>query len=123
MNVKVAGKTIDTVSSIDVKKQTTSEGSGKSKIAPGKARMKVNKDSFMDARYLYVVSALRADNESRGNFNRHSVIDRYQLTDGKYCDSFYINKIEEKPFKSVIVSGDTLFTLYNNKMVFYKLPK
>ncbi|ACU03134.1 hypothetical protein [Pedobacter heparinus] len=123
LNVKVSGKTIDTVAFIDVKKQMVDEGGGKSKIIPGKARVKVNKDSFMDGAYLYVVSAFRADNESRGDFNRYSVIDRYRLADGKYGSSFYVDKVKEKPFKSAIVSGDTLFTLYNGKMVLYKLPK
>lgn len=123
LNVKLIGKTIDTVASIDVKKQMIDEGGGKGKIIPGKARIKVNKDSFMDEQYLYVVSALRADNESRGNFNRYSVIDRYRLADGKYVNSFYVDKIKEKPFKSAMISGDTLYTLYNGKMVLYKLPK
>jgi hypothetical protein len=123
LNVKVFGETIDTVSSIDVKKQMVDEGGGKGKIIPGKARVKVNKDSFMDGTYLYVVSALRADNESRSDFNRYSVIDRYRLADGKYSKSFYVDKVKEKPFKSAIVSGDTLFTLYSGKMVLYQLPK
>ncbi|WP_316789660.1 hypothetical protein [Pedobacter frigoris] len=123
LNVKVFGKTIDTVSSIDVKKQTIDEGGGKGKIIPGKARVKVNKDSFMDGAYLYIVSALRADNENRSDFNAYSVIDRYRLADGKYSSSFYVDKVKEKPFKSAMVSGDTLFTLYSGKMVLYKLPK
>lgn len=123
LNVKVFGKTIDTVASIDVRKKMVDEGGGKGKIIPGKARVKVNKDSFMDSQYLYVVSALRADNENRSDFNAYSVIDRYRLADGKYSSSFYVDKIKEKPFKSAMVSGDTLFTLYSGKMVLYRLPK
>jgi hypothetical protein len=123
LNVKVFSKTIDTVTSIDVRKKMVDDGGGRGKIIPGKARVKVNKDSFMDGQYLYVVSALRADNESRGDFNRYSVIDRYRLADGKYSSSFYVDKIKEKPFKSAMLSGDTLFTLYSGKMVLYRLPK
>lgn len=123
LNVKVSGKTIDTVSTIDVKKQLVDEGGGKSKISPGKARVKVNKESFINGEYLYVVSALRGDNESRSDFNRHSVIDRYSLADGKYSNSFYLDKYKEKPYKSVLASNDTLYVLYNGKMVLYQLPE
>ncbi|WP_285058427.1 hypothetical protein [Pedobacter ginsengisoli] len=123
LSVKLAGKTIDTISFINVKKQVLDEGEGKGKIIPGKARVKVNKESFINGQYLYVVSALRADNESRSDFNRHSVIDRYRLSDGKYKDSFYLDKYKEKPYKSVLASNDTLYVLYNAKMVLYKLQK
>lgn len=123
LNVKVAGKTIDTVSFIDVKKQMVDEGEGKGKIIPGKARVKVNKESFINGQYLYVASALRADNENRGDFNRHSVIDRYRLADGKYNGSFYLDKYKEKPYKSILANNDTLYVLYNGKMALHKLPK
>lgn len=123
LQVVYNSNTIDTFStiSINLKEQKVSDTS--QKLVPSIARKTVNKDCFIDSKKLYILSALRGDNQEIRDFNRFSNIDTYDLTDGKYLGSFRISKLKNKDFKSAYVYNDTLIGLYDKQLVVYKLPR
>ncbi|WP_341843582.1 hypothetical protein [Chitinophaga caseinilytica] len=121
LNLLYKHRTIDTISTNAVGVATEDSGDSTLKLIPGMARKNVNRDILLDEKYLYIVSNLRADNQSHSLFNNSVSLDRYQIVDGSYNGSIIINKIRNKAFKSSKIYKDELYALYDGKIVVYDL--
>lgn len=112
--------TIDTTFVNDIQfKQANIEGVDK--FVPAKARIIVNKNAFAENGILYVLSRMRADNETIGVFNNNSVIDIYYLKDGTYSGSFYLPNIEGEKVRSFIIRKDKLIALYKKNIAIFSI--
>ena len=120
LNLIYKKNTIDTISSNQVQVKDIQQPDGTIKKVPSIARIQVNDQCFTDKSYIYIISALRADNENLKEFNQHTVIDVYYLTDGSYRGSIKMRK-RGKAFKSAVMQNDTLIALYDKEIAYYKL--
>jgi len=109
--------TIDTISSNSVD-YTEERKNEKSKISAASARKLVNRDVVLDSKngLLYVISNLKADNETATSFRKNNVIDIYNIYNGKYLNSFYIPKQFEQTIKSLIIQDQFIIVLYKEYM-------
>ncbi|MRG49029.1 hypothetical protein GFS24_28225 [Chitinophaga sp. SYP-B3965] len=121
LNVLYNSNTIDTVSVNEIKMTKEVERGGKLKMVPSGARKIVNKYCFLDNKNLYVISGLRADNESLKKFNTNTVVDSYNISNGKYRGSFYMKKYENNGIQSALLNNDTLITLSGTNIITYHL--
>lgn len=71
---------------------------------------------------LYCVSALLADNEDRAEFQNNSVIDYYDLINGKYLGSFYIPKLQHQGIRRIKIENNKIVALYKTVVAIYNLP-
>jgi len=118
LNVVKYGKTIDTTS---VAKIAVSEVDGK--ITMSKPPLAVNNDACVDGKYLFVQSNLMARNESQSRAKGKSVVDVYNLVDGSYRFSFYIENYDGSKMQEFKVKGSRLVVLFKQAVVTYDLPK
>ena len=81
----------------------------------------VNRLCAIGYQNIFIISTLRGDNEKNHTFNENDVVDRYDLSSGKYLNSFYIPRIYGKQIRSFAVMNNTLFALYNGLLVKYVL--
>lgn len=110
--------TIDTVSHANIDLSVLEDST---QLTLGKPPLRVNKKSHTDGDFLYVNSALRADNESLAIFGNHSVIDLYTVTNGDYLFSFYIPEYRGKKMRDFLVLDTVLLALYDHHIITYSL--
>lgn len=124
LNLIYKGKTIDTVRS-----PTLKLGSVKNKLKNGFSTTGitqitpphfVNIDFAINNDLLYIISHLRADNESYSDFNNNQPIDVYSLKNGKYLYSFYIPKYKELELKKLEIINNQLFGIFGQYLIKYE---
>ena len=120
LSVLYKGRTIDTTSfnPAAVRRVQYKDGD---KISPGTSRVTVNQTACASNGYLFVVSGLKADNESNTSFRSNAVIDYYRITDGSYKGSFYIPLPEAEKISSLWVTGQKLMVLFKSTIRQYQL--
>ncbi|MFT3823275.1 MAG: hypothetical protein QM731_05110 [Chitinophagaceae bacterium] len=118
------GHTIDTVQFNKVKvRNSLSEDRAKKagSIMPSAPLKSVNSASITYKGKLFILSSLQADNEKKGDFENNSVIDIYNVIDGKYQGSFYIPKKNgDNPSEFKIIK-DQIFVLNDNSITAFSL--
>jgi len=82
----------------------------------------VNKRFSVANGKVYMQSALKADNETKGNFEKFDVIDIYNIRNGEYTVSFYIPKLGIQRLTAFKVYKHMLVALYNSTLVVFKIP-
>ena len=112
------GKTIDTVSRAKI---TVADIHSEQSRTINSPPLIVNKRGSMYKNWLFVNSALIANNETREIFLNSSVIDVYNLETGKYHFSFYIRDFEREKMQDFVVTGDRIVVLYDEYIMVYKL--
>ncbi len=117
LNVIRYGKTIDTTS---VAKISVAEIDGK--ITMAKPPLAVNNDARVSGRYLFVQSNLVARNEAVDKSKERTVIDVYNITDGSYRYSFYIDNYEGSKMLEFDVANNTLIATFPRAIITYDLP-
>lgn len=122
LNLIYKGHTIDTTFTNSVQVASKETGKGTASILPASARNIVNKNCFVNNRLLFVISALKADNERTNVFNQNTSIDVYQVEDGNYVGSFLVPHINNLTAKSITASNNTLFALYPGLLATFDLP-
>lgn len=122
LNLIYQSKTIDTTNFSTVKIGFEQSGSEQGKLVSSEARVVVNISAFIAKGRLFVISGLKADNESLSEFQRNSVVDVYNTSTGAYRGSFYIRKVDRHALKSAMIIDDCIVALYDKQMVMYKLP-
>lgn len=96
---------------------------GETKLMTSKARQSVNNELCIGNGYIFVLSALRADNEKLNDFNRYSPVDTYHLKDGSYMGSFSIPKLMKKKISKIAILNQQLVVLYRDGLAaIYNLP-
>jgi hypothetical protein len=117
LNVVRIGKTIDTTS---VAKIAVNETDGK--ITMSKPPLVVNNGTCVDGKYLFIRSNLLARNESAGDFKNRSVIDVYNIIDGSYRFSIYIENYEGSKMQDFLVENSTIVAMFRDALVTYDVP-
>jgi len=118
LSVVLKGKTIDTTSRAKI---SVVEINGK--ITMAKPPVIVNRWSAVEGKFLFVNSNLIAKNETNQNSEDQSVIDVYDITDGSYRSSFYIDNVDNSRMQSFYVKDTTLYATFSKHIVKYKLLK
>lgn len=115
---RYVSKTIDTISKAQI--ELVHINSGRERTF-GNPPTKVNRRSCVFGSKLYVNSSVKADNESWDSFANNSVIDVYTTEKGIYQYSFYIPKYQNRPLRYFQIVDHTVFALYQNHLVTYRL--
>ncbi|MGB2525745.1 MULTISPECIES: hypothetical protein [Flagellimonas] len=111
-------RTIDTVSKAQL--ELVEINSGRERTF-GKIPTKVNRGSCVFGPDLYINSSIRSDNETWEVFGNNSVVDVYRTKDGTYRHSFYLPKYQGRELRYFQVVGQTVFVLYQDHLVTYRL--
>lgn len=122
LNVLYEKKTIDTISTGNTELSILS-GSTSSKLMPANSRVLVNKEVFIGNGKVYVVSALRGDNETARDFNDYDPVDVYNLSTGSYISSFKLPAENRNKLISIAADNSMLYVLYKNNIVGFPIPK
>ncbi|MGE7774700.1 hypothetical protein ACQKLP_08255 [Chitinophaga sp. NPDC101104] len=123
ISLQYIGKTIDTVATSRIELKSMEKNDTTIKLVSAAARLQVNKDCFAGEGLLYILSGMRASNETIKDFNSHFVIDYYDQKDGKYLGTVKIPKMEDRKYKSIYVKDGRLYVLYENEFRSYLLPQ
>ncbi len=117
------GKTIDTTKTIQIKtsvfNEKTKEGNIDKQITPIKPPRFVNRFITSSKGKIYVLSALKADNEIKSDFSSNQVVDVYSIIDGKYLYSFYIPKYKNKNLNEFQIREKRLIAIFGSSLVDY----
>ncbi|TDQ10274.1 hypothetical protein [Pedobacter metabolipauper] len=123
LNLLYKSKTIDTVTLPKLKL-----GVFKTKLKNGKYANKttqisppsfINSDFAINNGFVYIISQLKADNESSAEFKENQPIDVYSIKDGKYQYSFYIPKYNRFKLKRIEVTSNQIIAIFDRYLVKY----
>jgi hypothetical protein len=122
LNVLRKQHTIDTTTRAKIKIETINSSGSTTFASPSHS---VNKTSCISQNLLFVNSGLLAKNEPQKAHDNATVIDVYELSDGKYQFSFYIyNYGGKEKLKEFKVFGGKLFALFEENIQVWNLsPK
>jgi len=118
LNLIYKGKTIDTIGRAHIKVTKIASTGETTMSAPP---LYVNKRACANSKYLFVQSALRANNETEYMIKNVSMIDVYAVFDGKYKFSFYLPDFRGHKVRDFKVYGKSLYALYDHYLYKYKL--
>lgn len=118
LQVRFKARTIDTVSRVKFSVGYVPSDRSLTLSSPPQF---VNLQSCVDGNYLFIHSALRADNDVPTMFEQGSAIDVYSLIDGKYIFSFFLPDYAHQKVRDFRVAGNTLIALYGQYAYGYKL--
>lgn len=121
LNLRYSLKTIDTIHSNAIVFQSVNI-KGEETIMPSTPRMAVNIDAVVSGAYLFIRSALKADNEQAGSFRKNTVIDVYNTVNGNYEGSFYIPDQQGEKLQAFIVRDQVITALFLTYVVNLRLP-
>jgi len=113
---KKEAKTIDTVRTARITLRKMSDGKTKMSAPP----VEVNLFQAAFAGYLYNVSALRGQFESRSRWNNSRVVDVYDYNNQTYQYSFYIKNRQENKARSILITRQYLYALTGNELIRYQ---
>jgi hypothetical protein len=118
LNLVYRGKTIDTVAHAKINVASVKSTRQRTLSAPP---VYVNKQSAANEKYLFIHSALKADNETADMHEKGAAIDVYYISDGKYKLSFYLPDFSGKKLTDFRVYGKSLYALYDHYLYKYQL--
>lgn len=118
LSVLYTGKTIDTVAHAKIKLGRIASDN---QLTIANPPVYVNKKASANERYLFINSALKADNETIEMHEGAAAIDVYDLNNGKYKFSFYLASINVAKMTDFAVCGQTLYALFGTSLYKYKL--
>ncbi|MDR6783318.1 hypothetical protein ABIE26_000194 [Pedobacter africanus] len=120
LNLRYTGKTIDTNSKAKIKVAEI-EKDGKKLRTLAAPPLYVNKRGYSNGNYIYIQSALMADNENKEKFKQHEVIDVYLQDNGEYSHSIYLPKYKDKKLTGFAVRGRALIALHERYLIKYSI--
>jgi len=118
LNLIYKGNTIDTNSTAKFK---VGEIKSTKQFTISTPPLIVNKAACMFKNYLFIQSALTAKHEDKDLASTSSIIDVYNIVNGKYKLSFYIPKFAEEKMRSFRVYNSSVFAIYDHYIVSYPL--
>lgn len=118
LNVLYRGKSIDSNSTAKLKVSYSQSGHSSALSGPP---VPVNRNSCLYGNSLYIISALKADNEPAGQFNRNDVVDKYDLRTGKYEYSSYIPRYQGQKIKSFRIYDNRLIAVSDHYLLVYQM--
>jgi hypothetical protein len=108
------GKTIDTVSRARIKVTTVKSTNT---VAIAQPSVVVNKSAAVHRDLLFINSGKMADNDDPAEFDEHSAIDVYQLSNRRYLFTFYI---PGKSVREIVLFEKHAIALYEDKVVLFR---
>jgi hypothetical protein len=119
-NLKVLykNKTIDTVSHAQI---SVAKINSLNQLTLSKPPVFVNVHSGANNNYLFIHSALKADNEVSGAMKKLNDIDVYAVKDGRYLFSLYVPNFLGEKLRDFRVSGQNLVVIYDHYLYFNQL--
>lgn len=118
LNILYNGHTIDTTQQVLIK---VGEIKSENKLTMTTPRYFVNRLAATDGDYIYINSALMANNEQTSIFRQNSVIDVYSLKTGEYQYSFYLPHIKKQQLRDFKIRNGNLFAVYDTYLYHFKL--
>ncbi len=110
------GRTIDTTFHAKIKVAAFPGTNGYAMASPPNI---VNRRVCTGGNTLYINSTLVADNEDGILFNRVDVLDLYDLTDGHYLKSLFLERFQGKKLRHFLVHRNRIYTLTENTFSVY----
>jgi hypothetical protein len=114
LNLMFGGHSVDTCRFARINIQTLPDKTTTLSTPP---RM-VNKLSYYSDDFIFINSALKADNEDINDFARNSVIDIYDSKSIKYISSFYIPRLS---LKDILVVHNKLYVITDHFLLLYSI--
>lgn len=122
LNIIKSAHTIDTFSQTKIESDVIEKGR-EELITNGKPLQYVNFCGFMDNGHAFIISNIKADNESHENNSKHFDLDVYNVTsDLSYLTSYRLPKLNESRLRNFYVQNDKLILLTGKNLFIYKLP-
>jgi hypothetical protein len=118
LNLQYRGKTVDTVSHAHI---TVAEIKSDGAITMSSPPLMVNRSCCASEKYLFINSALNANNEPHELLDKLLIIDVYNIKDGKYKFSFYLPDAVGKKASDFKVYGNKLVAIYDHYISVYGL--
>ncbi|RQO79076.1 hypothetical protein DBR40_04980 [Pedobacter sp. KBW01] len=81
----------------------------------------VNRGFCVNDGLIYILSNIKADNETAKDFYQNQPIDVYSISSKQYVHSFYIPKFKGLKPKQIEVIGNTLVAIYENYLITFIL--
>lgn len=120
LNLIYKAKTIDTVTTASIKltNNTKSKTTYTTQATPPKF---VNRNIVLFENNVFILSALKSDNETFSDFKKNQVVDVYEKNDGKYSYSFYIPKYNDLKLRNFLITTDFIIAIFDNYLVKFKM--
>lgn len=118
LRVRYKARTIDTITRV---KFTVGYIPSERILTPSSPPQFVNEQSCVSGNYLFIHSALRADNDDPNVYAIGSPIDVYSLVDGHYLFSFFLPDYGRHKIRDFRVFHNTLVALYDHYIYTYQL--
>ncbi|MES2277930.1 MAG: hypothetical protein V4592_18020 [Bacteroidota bacterium] len=112
------GKTIDTVNHA---KLTIGKIRSLNQTTLAEPPNFVNEQCAANSQYIFIHSALKADNETSAEMKIVNPIDVYRIKDGQYVFSIYIVNVNREKLRNFIVYRQTLIALYDHYLYIHQL--
>ncbi len=124
LNLLYKAKTIDTVRHPSIKsgilETKTKDGKNNRQLTQLTPPKFVNKFMVTCGEHLYIVSALKADNESNSAHSSNNTIDVYNIHTGNYRYSFYIPKYLGRKLDQFRIKGHVFAAIYGPYLITYE---
>jgi len=118
LNKIYTGKTIDTINHAHISVTSIKSDHSTTLSSPP---LLVNRTGCSNGEYIFINSALIANNENHNLLNKAEIIDVYQVENGKYKFSFYLPHFAGKKVNDFKVYGKNLVAIYDHYLMVYKL--
>lgn len=118
MMLRFRSKTIDTVTHTNIR-LINSKGVKKFASPP----LIVNKTIAVSNGLLFVNSQLAGQYEEDAMWKSSNIVDIYDLKNGAYLSSFYLQDVGQRKLDSFIIRNSNLYALIGNHLVSYSLKK
>ena len=121
LNLLYSNKTIDTISTA---KMEVVESRKRGIVVTQKTPPRlINRNLTTYKERLFILSALKSDNESRSDFRNNQIVDVYDIKNGKYLYSSYIPKYKGKKIREIRIANGSLLVIYDEFLIKYKLEE
>ena len=122
LNLLYKGNTIDTSGTNPISVRTFANSRNSGSLMPTVPLHIINHACVTDGRNMYVLSTLRADNESRSDFEKNAVVDVYALSNGAYRRSFYISDLHNEKAQNLFIAHGLLLVSYIHYIGAFDIP-
>jgi hypothetical protein len=124
LNLVYKAKTIDTVSTADIKmvsRKNNNNRSNKTTSTLSSPPAFVNRDIMIFQNHIYILSVIKSDEEKSSEFEKNQVVDVYAINNGKYLYSFYIPKYKNLRLKQFRIKDNFIFAVFDGYLIKYKI--
>jgi len=90
-------------------------------ISNSKPPVVINQYCSISNGRIYIISNLKSDNQSEGDWRGGTTVDVYDDSAGQYIGSYYMKGLERKSIKDFKVNQDKVFLLTENAIKEYQL--